>query len=217
MRLKEFLRVAEREFRAVPEEFRRGVAGPVVERKAKRHAYLAGYYTLGQCLPVSTMFTLGEEHLSTVFLYYGSFVACAMRDEGFKIEEEVRETIRHEIRHHLEDRAGAPDLRNEDAAEEQNERRLQGLPFAPAFYRLGEREGDALWRVHPDLFLEIPLNRRALAKARADGLAVRWAGKPHRIEPDELETLPAYLPLEGVEVEDAEGGPGEVVVVVREE
>ena len=208
--------MAREEFEAVPEEFRRGIAGPVVERKAKRHPYLPRYYTLGQCLPVSTMFTLGEEHLSTVFLYYGSFVACAMRDPAFKVAEEIRETIRHEIRHHIEDRAGAPDLRNEDLAEEQNERRLEGLDFAPGFYRLGEKEGEALWRVHPDLFLEVALGKRALAEAREKGLTVRWAGKAHRIEPDEMEVLPAFLPLEGVEVEDPEGGPGEVVVVVRE-
>lgn len=216
MRLKEFLRVAQREFDAVPAEFRVGISGPVVRRKALAHPFLPRYYTLGQCVPVSTMFTLGEEHLSTVFLYYGSFVACAMRDPGFDMEEEIRETIRHEIRHHIEDRAGAPDLRNEDEAEEQNERRLEGLDFHPGFYRIGEREGEGLWRVHPDLFLEIPLGRKDLAKARREGLTVRWEGEDHRIEADELAELPAFLPLDGVEVEDPEGGPGEVVVVVRE-
>jgi hypothetical protein len=211
VRLNDFVRIAQKEFEAVPAEFRRGVSGPVVERKAKRHAYLPEYYTLGECVPVSTMFTLGEEHLSTVFLYYGSFTACAKRDEGFDIEAEVRETIRHEIRHHLEDRAGAPDLRNEDEAEEHNERRLEGLEFHPAFYRLGEPAGDSLWRVHPDLFLEVALGRRELDTARREGLAVRWQGETLRIAPEDLASLPAFVAFEGDEGED-----GELVIVVRE-
>lgn len=200
----------------MPEEFRRGVAGPVVVRRARRHPHLPGYYTLGQCLPVSTMFTLGEEHLSTVFLYYGSFVACAMRDEAFDVEAEIRETIRHEIRHHLEDRAGAPDLRNEDAAEEQNERRLEGLDFHPYFYRFAEPAGDSLWRVHPDVFLEVRLRRREAEAARREGLAVRWRGETFRIPPEDLAELPAFATFEEEGEKQDGGSKGDLVVVVRE-
>ena len=216
MRLRAFVSAARREFEAIPEEYRRGVSGPVVVRRAKRHPFLPKYYTLGQCVPVSAMFTLGEEHLSTVFLYYGSFVACAMRDPEFLMEEEIRETVRHEIRHHIEDRAGAPDLRHEDEAEEQNERRLEGLPFHPGFYRLGEPAGDGLWRVHPDLFLEVALGRRDLAAARKEGLAIRWRGRTRRIEPEEAAEVPAFVTLEEEGEEAPGGGRGDLVVVVRE-
>ncbi len=217
MRLREFLRTAEREFEAVPAEFRRGVAGPVVVRRAKRHPFLPKYYTLGQCVPVPETLSPEGERRSTVFLWYGSFVACAMRDPGFDMEEEIRETVRHEIQHHLEDRAGAPDLRDEDEAEEQNERRLEGLPFHTDFYRLGEPAGDGLWRVHPDLFLEIALDRRALAVALREGLAVRWSGGTWRLGPESLGKLPAFFPVEGA-AEPGDGGDdaaGDLVVVVR--
>jgi len=210
VRLRDFVRLAEEELEAVPEEFRAGVGGPVVVRRAKRHAFLPGYYTLGQCVPVSTMFTLGEEHLSTVFLYYGSFVACAMQDPGFDVAAEVRETVRHEIRHHIEDRAGSAALRDEDAAEEQNERRLEGLPFAPAFYRCGEREGEGLWRLHDDHFLEVVLDPRALLRARERGLGVRWRGGVLRVPADGLAVLPAFHEFEEGEEE------GRLTVVVRE-
>ncbi len=199
----------------MPAEFRHGVAGPVVVRRAKRHPFLPKYYTLGQCVPVSPMLTLDEVHLSTVFLWYGSFVACAMRDPSFRMEEEIRETIRHEIRHHIEDRAGAPDLRNEDAAEEENERRLEGLPFHPDFYRLGEPAGDRLWRLHADLFLEVDLDRRALAIALEEGLAVRWGGRTWHLGPEDLAELPVFFPLEGAAGEGRGEDAGDLVVVVR--
>lgn len=214
MRLREFVRRAQEEFAAVPEEFREGVGGPVVVRRAKRHAYLPGYYTLGQCVPLSTMFTLGEDHRSTVFLYYGSFVACAMQDPAFDVGEEIRETVRHEIRHHIEDMAGSSALRDEDAAEEQNERRLEGLPFAAGFYRLGEPEGEGLWRLHDDLFLEVVLDPRALARARTAGLRVRWRGEALRIPAEGLVELPAYHEFEDPGEEG--GHPGRVTVIVRQ-
>lgn len=210
MRLEEFARAAEREFAAVPEEYRRGVSGPVVRRGAKRHPHLPEYYTLGECLPVSPMFTGGEEHLSTVFLYHGSFVACATRDPGFDMAEEIRETVRHEILHHVEDRAGVPDLQNEDAAEEEDERRRAGLPFRAGYWRLGRKEGEGLWRLHHDLFLEVELKKREIEKARREGLAVRWGGEDLRLEQEDLRTLPAFVSFEG----DDEAG--ELVVVVRE-
>lgn len=154
MRLRRFVRAALEEMDAVPEVFRRGVSGPVVIRRARRHRTLPGLYTLGMCVtpPVEAAFT--DEHLSTVVLFYGSFVACSMRDPAFDMATELRETVRHEIRHHIEDAAGAPHLRNEDAAEEQNERRREGLPFQPGFHRFGIAEGPGVWRVGRDLFVE---------------------------------------------------------------
>ena len=215
MRLRTFLRLAQREFDAIPPEFRRGVSGPVVVRRAKRHPYLPKYFTLGQCVYAPHLFTLGDEHLSTVFLYYGSFVACSMRDEGFDMEEEIRETIRHEVRHHIEDRAGSAALSNEDAAEEQNERRREGLPFDARFYRLGERAGDSLWKLHEDLFLEVALGKRELERARIDGLDLRWKGGPLRVEPGDVERLPAFVDFDGGGEPHGES-EGNLTVVLRE-
>lgn len=215
MRLRAFVRLAQEEFEAIPEPYRRGVAGPVVVRKARRHPFIPGYYTLGQCLPVSTMFTLGEEHLSTVFLYYGSFVACAMRDPGFDVPAEVRETVRHEVLHHIEDRAGSPSLRNEDEAQEHDERRRSGMEFHPGYYRLGEPAGDRLWRLHADLFLETELDARALDRARHRGLRVVWRGTLLRIPGEDLERLPAFVTFTG-EGEEEGGHAGDLVVVVKE-
>ena len=214
MRLRTFVRIAHREFDAIPEEFRRGVAGPVVVRRAKRHPLIPKYFTLGQCVAAPTLFTLGDEHLSTVFLYYGSFVACAMRDAGFDVEEEIRETVRHEVRHHIEDRAGSAALRNEDAAEEQDERRREGLSFEPGYWRLGEPAGDSLWRLHADLFLEVALGRRELEQARREGLDLRWRGGRLRAEPEDLAEVPAYLEFEGAGEEHGTAR-GDLVVVVR--
>jgi hypothetical protein len=207
--LEEFVRAAEREFAAVPEEFRRGVAGPVVRKGRKAHPHLPEYFTLGECLPLSPMFTGDGPQQSTVFLYYGSFLACAKRDPAFDIGAEIRETVRHEILHHVEDRAGARDLLDEDAAEEQDERRREGLPFRPGYWRLGKPEGPGLWRLHHDLFLEVDLAPRDLARARREGLPVRHGDETLRLEPADLEALPAFVSFEG----DREGE--ELVVVVR--
>jgi predicted Zn-dependent protease with MMP-like domain len=215
MRLATFVRLAQREFDAIPEEFRRGVSGPVVVRRAKRHPYIPEYFTLGQCVAAPTLFTLGEEHLSTVFLYYGSFVACAMRDGAFDMEEEIRDTVRHEVRHHIEDRAGSAALRNEDAAEEQDERRREGLPFEAGYYRLGERAGDSLWRLHADLFLEVSLGKREIERARSEGLDLRWRGDPLRVEPDDVAKLPAFVDFDGGGEPHGES-EGNLTVVLRE-
>jgi len=215
MRLRAFVRLACREFEAVPEEFRRGVAGPVVVRRARHHRRIPGYCTLGMCVPAPAMFTLGEEHLSTVFLWYGSFISCAMRDPEFDIAAEVRETIRHEIRHHIEDRAGSPALRNEDAAEEQDERRRSGLPFTPGYWRLGEAVGEDLWRLHHDLFLEVVLDEREAARARREGFSLSFGGEEIPIPAADLAELPAILDFPGRGEEEEGRRAGDLTVVVR--
>jgi len=220
VRLAEFERLARSEFEAIPEKFREGVEGPLVERKAKAHPYLDSYYTLGECVQapgVSHLQSLSLEEspepLSLVVLYYGSFTALAREDPGFEIPAEVRETVRHEVRHHLEDRAGSALLRNEDEAEEQDERRRQGLPHAPGYWRLGERLGRGLWRVHADLFLELDLGPRGLERARRRGLRLRWRGRTLRAPPGEPAEGGGLLTFEG-EGEEHEGMVGDLVVAV---
>jgi hypothetical protein len=114
-----FSRSAERCFAGIPPEFVRGITGVHVHRGAKVHPEMADYYTLGECGDdEAAALTDPEALLSRIHLYYGSFRAIAAREPGFDWEEELRETILHEVRHHLEDRAGIPDLRIEDAIEE---------------------------------------------------------------------------------------------------
>jgi len=215
MRFSAFERRAHEIFEEVPEEFLEGIAGPVVERRARPHPHLPGIFTLGECVPVPHSFTLGEEHLSTVFLYWGSFLEIGRRDPGFDMQAELEETVLHEIRHHIEDRAGAPDLRNEDAAEEEEERRRTGLPFRDGHYRLAPAAGPSLWSLHGDLFLQVVLRRRELAAAREAGLPVSWRGRILRVEADAMDSLPAFVSFPG-EGEAHGRRRGDLWVVVRE-
>ncbi len=215
MKLAAFIRRAREEMAAIPAEFRRDVEGPVIVRRARRHPRVPGMYTLGLCVPSPLAASLAGEHHSTVVLYYGSFVACSMRDPRFDVDAEIRETVRHEVRHHIEDRAGAPDLHLEDAAQEQNERRREGLPFRNGFHRWGDVEGPDLTRIDDDLFLEVRLDHRSREAARRDGLEVQWRGALLRVPAPSIPAPgdpPAYVPFPGAAAD--EEGPGDLVVVV---
>src|SRR5262249_46315362 len=87
-------------FDEIPPEFRERVQGPVVVPGRKRHKRVRGMLTLGECVH-APHFHAEEPPLSTVFLYYGSFMALAARDPDFDVEGELRETVRHEVQHHL--------------------------------------------------------------------------------------------------------------------
>ncbi|HKE00185.1 MAG TPA: metallopeptidase family protein [Planctomycetota bacterium] len=195
--LEEFERKAREVYESIPATFREGISGLVVHGKRVTHPHLDDYETLGECEP--DYFTgEGSDRTSTVHLYYGSFSSLARREDDFDWDDELRETVEHEIRHHLEDRAGAPDLRRIDWAEEQNERRRGGQTYDPLFYRAGEvREPDEFW-VQEDCFLEVRLSRRMLK---------RLAGKLHPVTFGE-ETFEVLVPAQGGDVRyvDVEGG-----------
>jgi hypothetical protein len=207
----QFERQAHEIFRSIPATFREGISGLVVHPKRVTHPHLDDYETLGECEP-DFMTGDGGERTSTVHVYYGSFASLARRETSFEWDDELRETIEHEIRHHLEDRAGAPDLRRQDWAEEQNERRRGGASREPLFYRAGEeREPDEFW-VEEDCFLEVRLSR---------GMLKRLAGKLHPVTfgEESFEVLvPAqggdvrYVPIEGGWMDD-DGNGGELHVV----
>ena len=208
----DFERRAHAVFDAIPATFREGISGLVVHTKRVTHPHIDDYETLGECEADLMGEGDGAERHSTIHLYYGSFVTLGRREKDFDWDWELRETIEHEIRHHLEDRAGLPDLRRQDWAEEQNEFRHSGKPFDPLFYRAGdEREPDEFW-VDPDCFLEVRLSRRGLA---------RIAGKLHPVTFGEevFEVLvPAqgddvrYVAIEGGWVDD-DGNGGDLIVV----
>jgi hypothetical protein len=198
VKLRAFERLATAEWAAIPAEFREGAEGPVVVRRSHRHPLVPGYYTLGMCVPAPPLFSAGGElHLSTVLLYYGSFVACERRDPDFDIAAEVRETLRHEVRHHIEDRAGSAALREEDAAEEAAERWREGLPHPPGFWRFGAPEGRGRWRLGPDLFVEMPLDRATRERLRRGPVAIVLDGEERALEPADLAAPGGLVVFEG--------------------
>ncbi len=213
----EFTRLAEECFDEIPPQFRERVQGPIVVAESKRHRRVGGMLVLGECVHAPTWTGEAGQLDSTVFLYYGSFVACAERDPGFDVTAEIRETVIHEVQHHLEDRIGLARLRDIDWAEEQNALRQEGRDFVPRFWLAGERAedlGDDVWAVHDDLFLEVELSTPDWRRAGVEGLEIEFDGDVLEIDPGEIQ--------EDEEIFDFEGGgrgsdadPGDLVLVVR--
>ena len=220
MTLAEFEERALAEFEGIPPEFRERVQGPVVLAERKGHKRVRGMVTLGECVHAPRFH--GEEPLhSTVFLYYGSFMALASRDPEFDVDAELRETVRHEVQHHLEDAAGVARLRDFDWAAEQNASRKEGRPHASNFWRKGEpvKEQDDLTMLDGDLFLELELSRAEWDDARNGGLVVTVAGEEMEIPGAEIENEEEIFEFEGpFDVESAlhhEPADGDLVVIVR--
>jgi predicted Zn-dependent protease with MMP-like domain len=220
MSYEEFAAAAARAFEEIPPEFRERVQGPVVLRDAKRHREVRGMLTLGECVHAPDFSGPGELW-STVFLYYGSFEELARRDPSFDVEAEIVETVRHEVQHHVEDMVGHPGLRDLDWAEEQNERRLQGRPYAPRFWRAGERVGgeggldEDVRAVGADLFLELELRPDEWERARRQGLDFTVGGEEYEIDADELREDEEVFEFEACGREDHGGEVGDLVLVVR--
>lgn len=199
MKFSEFERRALELFERIPEPFRAGIDKLVIERRSRRHPHVRDYFTLGECVHRPVAFGDGEL-FSSIHLYHGSFVKIAARDPAFDVAAELEETLLHELRHHLEDRAGIPDLADEDAVEEMNERRRQGLPFAPGFYRLGHELEPGLYEVGGDLFLEVELSGTEFALLAGTVMTVRAFGETFRVHvpeaPESVAFVPADSPLE---------------------
>ncbi len=208
----EFERLAIDVFDRVPEQFREDIDGLVLEHEARRHPAIDDYFTLGEC--VHRTAGLAEAPLiSTIVLYYGSFVAVASRDPSFDVPFEVEETILHELRHHFEDRAGVLDLADEDAVEEMNERRRKGLPFDRTFYRFGEVVEPGVTDVGGDLFIEASVSARPGAEPPR-ALTVRLGEDAFEVPLPPLEDDVTFVEVEGG-WEDDSGAGGDLFVVVR--
>ncbi len=198
-------------YETVPAEFRRGISSLLVHRRAKRHAQIPDYFTLGECEPSpGTPEPAGST--SRIHLYHGSFRALARRDETFEEEEELWETILHEIRHDLEDRAGASGLIDEDHVEEENEKRRSGFPFEAGFYRHGERDEAGAYWVGPDCFLEVPLSRRDWKRLAGQAHPIRWGEDSFEVVVPRVPSEASLVPVEGG-WEDEKGPGGDLVVV----
>lgn len=176
MTFEEFERRAREEWQRIPEEYRAGVDGLTVERRALPHPSLPDVYTLGECITESYPSDFGgpDTTRSLVVLYYGSFFRLAGIDPDFDWEAELWETLTHELQHHLESLAADDALVDMDYASDENFKRYQGETFDPFFFRHGLPEGE--WRkVEDELFLE-----RA-----ADGAPVQFEyhGRDYIVEP----------------------------------
>lgn len=220
MQIDDFEAKAREFFLEIPPEFRERVQGPVVVHEPKGHKRVRGMLTLGECVH-APQWSAEDGHLSTVFLYYGSFESIAARDPDFDVEGELRETIRHEVQHHLEDRAGVNRLRDYDWAAEQNALRKAGRPTKRNFWRAGERVKGSpdLTMLDGDIFLEIELSPAAWADARRDGVVFTVAGEELEIPNDEIEDEEEMFEFDGpFDVESEfhhEPADGDLVVVLR--
>lgn len=193
MQFSDFERVARAAWEEIPERYKEGVDGLIVERAARPHVDDPDVYTLGECVTEEYPSQYGgpETTRSAVVLYYGSFRAVAEDEPGFDWQAEIHETISHELQHHLESLATEDALEDLDYAVDENFKRIRGEVFDPLFYRAGEKY-DAVNAVHAgdgarlselasafvvegDVFIEI------VTRAKA-ALAVEWtlAGSRYR-------------------------------------
>jgi hypothetical protein len=156
------------EWERIPDEYRAGVDGLTIERRALPHASLPDVYTLGECVTESYPSDYGgpDTTRSVVVLYYGSFFRLARLDDAFDWETEIWETLTHELQHHLESLAADDALVDMDYAADENYKRYQGEPFDPFFYRHGIPD-DGWMRVEDEFFLELDAGPDTVSFERA--------------------------------------------------
>jgi hypothetical protein len=173
----EFEQRAWDEWERIPREYKQGIDGLVIERRALQHPSLPDVYTLGECITESYASAFGgpDTIRSAVVLYYGSFFRLSRLDEAFDWEHELWETLTHELQHHLESLAADDSLLDMDYAADENFKRVQREPFDPFFFRLGELT-DGVYRVEDEYFIELaPPTTEA-------GVRFTWAGVEYRVE-----------------------------------
>ena len=157
MRYESFQLAVARLWREIPDEYKEGIEGVEVDRRAERHPQLEDIYTMGECLTESwpSGYESPETLRSRVVLYYGSFVRLARLDPDFDWEGEIWETLTHELRHHLESLASEDALEDADYAADENFKREQGESFDPYFFRAGEVVEPGVYLVGDDVFIEV--------------------------------------------------------------
>ncbi len=157
MRYESFQVAAARLWREIPDQFKEGIDGLEVERRARPHPKLPDIYTLGECLTESwpSGYEGPDTLRSRLVLYYGSFLRLARLDPEFDWEAEIWETLTHELRHHLESLASEDALEDVDYAADENFKRLEGEPYDPYFFRAGEPVEPGVYAVEDDVFIEL--------------------------------------------------------------
>ena len=195
MTLKEFEDSARAVWREIPDSYKEGVDGLVIDRNAHTHPEHDDFFTLGECVTEAYPSDFGgpETIRSAVVLYYGSFRAVAHDDPDFDWRGEIHETLLHELQHHLEHLADQDELGDLDYAVEANYRRGEGEPFDPLFYRAGERIAENVYRVDDDVFFEL---RKRGREAFAHSFS--WQGQEYHVQIPEsdADVLMAILDVE---------------------
>jgi hypothetical protein len=206
MRLSDFDIMVRQLCQEVPESFFDGVAEVVVSPRTVPHPERPEIFTLGECVPLPVQVGSGVEGVqSRIVLYHGSFQALAQNRDDFNWRLEAWETLTHELRHHLEWRAHAPDLEDFDWAVEHNFARHEGESFDPTFFLSGESQGNDLYQVEDDVFID------QIVRDIPPVVTFDWRGRSYTVTlPGEAE-LPCFLTVDGV----AEPPAGDLVVVLR--
>lgn len=212
VRFEEFEDRAWQLWEEIPERYKEGVDGLVVERGALPHPTLPDIYTLGECRTESYPSSYGgpETIRSVVVLYHGSFERLSRLDPAFDWEHELWETLTHELQHHLEYLADEDALEAMDYAVDENFKRLEGEPFDPFFYRSGEEVAEGVYRVDVDFFLE---QEYPDGREPGEWIEFLWHGVRYRARrPRELGDVCFLVVEDGVE----EWPPGDLwLVLVR--
>lgn len=177
----EFEELAWRYWDEIPAEYRAGVDGLIVERRASPHPELPEVYTLGECHTERYPGEFGGPDLirSAVVLYYGSFLKVSRQDPAFDWEEELWETLTHELQHHLESLASEAGLEALDYAMDENFKRLEGESFDPYFYRSGVLVAEGVWGVERDYFIEREYRR---VEELGERVEFEWRGERYSVE-----------------------------------
>jgi hypothetical protein len=178
MIFEEFEREASTVWDDIPDAYRSGVDGLVIERKSQAHPTMEDIYTLGECITESYPSDWGgpDTTRSVLVLYYGSFRALSGLDPDFDWSYEIWETITHELRHHLESLAAEDALEDVDYAMDENFKRLRGEDFDAFFYRAGEPIGPATYQAERDVFIEMEYRGEP-----GSAVEFEWHGRRHAV------------------------------------
>ncbi len=215
MTFEEFKRQATRVWSEIPESYRSGVDGLVVERKSQAHPSIPDIYTLGECLTEAYPSDWGgpDTTRSVLVLYYGSFRHLSELDPDFDWKYEVWETITHELRHHLESLAAEDALEDVDYAIDENFKRVRGDPFDPFFYRAGERVAPGTYQAERELFIELEHDGQP-----GEAVEFQWQGRRALVPvPPEPGDVTFIQVVDGIDEEFLEEEYELCVVLVRRE
>lgn len=222
MDLETFERRAGEVWASFPAQFKDGVTALVIEPGAWGWGEFDDDWCYGRCDPDEALAAIpGAPHGSIIRLFYGSFVHISRDDETFDWEYELWETIRHELQHHLGMRAGHDQLGDDEEAERDWERYLDGRDVPFAFHRRANPLDKGVWSTDHVLFLEVPLKKQAWFKLSESGAQTTWGPIRATVPPLDCNILHqddvvyCGADVEIMEEEDASLPWDEVVLVLQ--
>lgn len=209
MEYEEFERRATRVWEEIPDVYRSGVDGLVLEREARSHPTMPDIFTLGECRTEAypSDWAGPDTTRSVLALYYGSFRRLSELDPDFDWRYEIWETVTHELRHHLESLALEDTLEDVDYAVDENFKRHRGDPFDPYFFRSGETVAPGVYEAERDIFIEVEYDA---ASPPGDRVEFEWHGARYAVDvPAELGDVTFLQVIDGVDL-----GASELCIVL---